>query len=158
MTEQEIIEYWKNNRKEMRALAAAPRACREFIYNHRPKMFLSGKGEWIEIRTGDIYGEHSIITIDPDYKAATGKWVEFDIDKRGYFVIPNRKNEKYKKRRHFMNLVEASSIIGLFGGWLYESTWSLIPCGLNKANVLVDLGTNCQKMLMPTKIRFWVEE
>lgn len=92
-----------------------------------------------------------------DYKEPPkGKFVEFDIDSNGQYMIPNTAILSWQD---YMTYEQANKRI--FGGWLWshngEEYWRG-RVGITNHDEMV---ANCDqwvKPLVPKKIRFWVEE
>ena len=85
-----------------------------------------------------------------------GRWVEFDIV-NGYYTIQNGAKIRWQ------NFEELEKVGYIFGGWLWEyndqDTWSIIRWGIhNKTTAWTTSCDDWSRPLIPTKIRFWIEE
>lgn len=95
MTENEIIECLKENKKRGIGYSFLPEEFQKWIYENFYKkilVYFKYQGEWVSIdETNPInasnYQNH-IFALPEDFelkKKAEGKWVEFEIDKNGQF-------------------------------------------------------------------------
>jgi hypothetical protein len=86
----------------------------------------------------------------------SGRFVEFDIDSNGQYMIPNTAILSWQD---YMTYEQANKRI--FGGWLWshngEEYWR-VRVGLTNHDKLVADCDQWVKPLVPKKIRFWVEE
>jgi hypothetical protein len=169
MTEQEIVNYWVNNRKEMRAFAAAPKECQEWLWvNNYMSLVLKSHGKFVS----DTIFSHSIPTVDQnmaeDYlkqkkESKNGKFIEYDIDEDGKYELVNGARPWWEDMSIHQQLHHQHDY--LFAGWLFEDNnkdfpekrWAIVQMGLDcNGGMTVDSNV-WVKPLVPIKIRFWVK-
>lgn len=175
MTEQEIIDYLKNNKKEGRILAFMPDEVKTWCEEHMKELFVWQNHRWYKLDVVYI-STNDAVTLSDDYKVkeeSKGRWVEFDINKNGDFEICGIANDKNitiiynwshwdkpirdNASKNFINGCCA------FGGWQYEGNkrWYLAPAvklqddEIWNSYVIEESGEATPAI--PTKIRFWRE-
>ena len=181
MTESEIVDFLKDNKKNGIAFAFMPEEVRNWMKTQSITNFniygydsMTHECKWHEITNPDykINYENDVYCLKQEYELKsenkTGEWVEFDINENGFYSDGNKEFHwtdwngliKY-------SLVYKNKFIS-FGGYLYGNQhepipkWYLYPC---VAPVDVDGSVYCGysdgdkkiKGIVPTKIRFWRE-
>ena len=184
MTEQEIIDYLKNNKKEGRILAFMPEEVKEWCEKHREELFVWRSHRWSVFEDAVNICTSDAVTLPDDYKVKEepegGEWVEFDIDKNGDFDVCGIANDKNSTitynwtqwNKPIRDNASKNFINGCcaFGGWQYakSNTWFMTPrlkfiiansISYKDNDALADCCTTpsackCEPAI-PVKIRFW---
>lgn len=186
MTEQEIIEYLKKNKKEGRILSFMPKEVREWCEEHKKELLVWQSECWYKFDADDICSDDAV-TLPDDYKVkeeSKGEWVEFDIDKNGDFEISGITDDKNitiiynwtQWNKPIRDNASKNFINGCcaFGGWQYadSNTWFMTPkLKIIQANSISykdndTIGSNCYvtpaklecEPAIPVRIRFWKGE
>ena len=179
MTESEIVDFLKDNKKNGIAFAFMPEEVRNWMKTQSITNFnvygydsMTHECKWHEI-TNPYYKinyENDVYCLKQEYELKsenkTGEWVEFEIDDF-YFSIGNGSRYFWS---NWSKMLEDSKCCDwgftAFGGYLYGNQhepipkWYLYPC---VAPVDVDGsvytsytdGDENIKGIVPTKIRFW---
>ena len=161
MTEKEIIQYWVNNHKEMRAFVAAPEECQVWLKEHKKIIFhLNGIGKWVKTSKENKIVAFSIFTIHEDIlKEKESGFIEFDIDDLDVFTHPFGANGSDRKRTHWYDYLDAVQSCGLFAGWFFENKagagWSIFQMGETETGGWTTIADDWVKPLVPKKIRFY---
>lgn len=164
MTTKEIVQYWINNRIEMRAFIAAPEECQTWLkHNLRHLYHLNGIGNWEKTPEVDNHNQimaHCILSVHKDAANDITKpcFTEYDIDADGMFT--HKYAATQVKKTYWYNYLEAIPHIGLFGGWFFsygnnQGCWSTDLKGINQGNGMTYIAHEWIKPLVPTKIRFY---
>jgi len=161
MTEKEIIQYWVNNRKEMRAFIAAPKECQEWLSTHAGVMNtkqLNGGGEWIIFGVPDSHKQLLSHVVYSLIEIKEVGFIEFNIDEKGMFQHQYQSPAQYKKT-YWYKFLEAVPSIGIFGGWFFENKagagWSIFQMGETSSGGWTTIADDWVKPLVPKKIRFY---
>ena len=167
MEEKEVIQYLKDNIRTGISFHFMPKEVQDWVIkNYKECAYLNDDGVWdkavhhvsgfSDIWASDVYA--LIAGYEP--KEHEKGWVEFEIDRDGYFQRPGF-SEAYKWPA-WCDFLRLYSDFVTFGGWYYEGKgWSMFP--------LVDLDLDDGKTitveryasgekaepLVPSKIRFW---
>ena len=163
MTEQEIIEYLKQNREKGVAFAFMPEEVKHWCGFHSPlKIFKIYDGVWLgpwiirSFNASNIYCLSEDYQPEPEFKP---HWEEFEVDEDGCFHDDGDLPCKWYRWFDFLN-VNADKYNG-FGGWLYvgtdvEPTWYMTPRIDVGGKTFVWAEADLEaKPAMPMKIRFW---
>lgn len=168
MTEQEIINVLKENKKKGVAYLFLPLDVKDWIsdnFNNSDLVYLDSMGDWELYKDADFDDYDNIVFALPDdYKEEPkGEWVEFDIDEKGNFhcFIDNDMHYFFWANWNVFLTEADSSGYTAFGGWQYKDSknWYQYPI-LLKDNGQVMLGSDDSddvKPAIPIKIRFWRE-
>ena len=181
MTEQEVIQYLKDNMKKGISFHFTPKEVQDWIMkNYRDCAYLNDDGVWDKAGhhvTGadDIWASDVYALIEGyEPKEQKGGWIEFDITDNAFICS----DEKEHDRWHFFwwdwqaFLTESNnSVLGYiaFGGWQYEEDgdWHTSPqlSLIDDTKREYHLGRYTDgkaaervKPLIPIKIRFWREK
>lgn len=168
MTEQEIIEVLKENKKKGVAYLFLHEDVRDWILeNFRdPKlMYLVPDGKWESFSETGFDDFDNVVFALPEYyqEESNGEWVEFEIesykDKAYRFSADNRVFNWFDWQYFLQYSLECNLGFTAFGGWQYNgsdwNTYPLIQCG-EKASSGVSFSID-DKPMIPKKIRFWRE-
>lgn len=179
MTEQEIIDYLKNNKNEGRIISFMPEEVKRWCEEHIKELLVWQSHRWYKFDAVDICTDDAV-TLPDDYKVekeSKGGWVEFEIDDDGDFcyTVESERGEYHKTfypwyswQKFLDESTEDGDKFTAFGGWQYpnSSYWSTYP------QVKTGRGDNyssyyCEKErgedypaypAIPVKIRFWKEK
>lgn len=176
MTEQEIINVLKENKTKGIAYLFLPEEVWKWIgenLNNPKLLYLAPNGKWESFSETDFDDFDNIVFALPDYyqvkKEPSGEWVEFKINKNGYFTAYDVDDNDHQISLSFgwhqwSEFLDCSCKHGLdfttFGGWQYENcdTWFMCPMMSEKG---VSYHNTDRKKdyvgAVPTKIRFWKE-
>lgn len=174
MTEQEIIEYLKNNKTKGIAYMFMPKEVGAWVSNHLAEselLCLNRLGNWevFNVRYLDKYDD-TVFALSADYKVneeSKGEWIEYDIED-GQFFEDTRGFYAWHEWSKFMS---DNPGFTAFGGWQYadSNTWFMTP----KLKIILAtnsisykdsdaIGNYCTtpsavgcKPAIPVKIRFW---
>lgn len=181
MNEQEIIQCLKDNKKNGIAFDFLPEDVRNWITdkvsNGEAGGFLryNPGGSWSEIKGWQIpIDTVDIICLPDSYGVVEDQkpgWVEFDIDKDGYFKYEESKKNiviGVFKWYNWQKFLDYAGNLGIpftgFGGWMYENDgeWITTPmfqtrddCGI--PHYVSRFYTDAAGPAGPVKIRFWRE-
>ena len=166
MTEQEIINYLKENKNKGVIYLFMPKEVQNWLcinYKNPKLLYLTQKGEWKSFFK--FFNDHNNVvgfSLPDDYEAkekSKGGWVEFEIDEEGDFC------DKYAwwDWNEFLSKAKSYQCVKYtaFGGWQYESNgyWLTEPHVIGKEGLLTTLtnyNDDCRPAI-PIKIRFWRE-
>ncbi|PKP53861.1 MAG: hypothetical protein CVT92_02700 [Bacteroidetes bacterium HGW-Bacteroidetes-1] len=159
MTEKEIIQYWVNNRKEMRVFKHAPLECRLWLKRNPTNALILHQDGYSWYNPCDVFFDGLVYTIPEDIlKEKESGFIEFDIDERGMFQHQYQTPRQYKKT-YWFNYLEAAPSIGIFAGWFFESKsgagWSIFQMGETETGGFTTIANDWVKPLVPKKIRFY---
>lgn len=159
MTEKEIIQYWVNNREEMRVFKHAPLECRFWLKKHPTNALILHQDGYSWYKPCDVFFDGLVYTIPEDIlKEKESSFIEFDIDERGMFQHQHKSPIQYKKT-YWFNYLEAVPSIGIFAGWYFENKsgagWSTFQMGETETGGFTTIANDWVKPLVPKKIRFY---
>lgn len=170
MTEQEVIEYLKENKNKGIALLFVPEDVLDWINNNysNPKLlYLAPNGRWEKFSETDFDDYDNVVFALPDYyelpQKPSGEWVEFEIDQRGNFHCFKDNDMHYFFWTNWGIFLKAfSDEYTAFGGWKFKDceAWYITPqVFLDDHHVIVTFKGegNSVKPAIPCKIRFWRE-
>lgn len=181
MTEEEIIQYLKMNRKIGIPLGFMPTEVQEWCNKNSLSLqiIIENRNTWDDYKNwviGKKLEFTSIVCLSEDYEyhatKLNGEWVDFDINKNGDFEIGGIANDKNitivynwtQWNKPIRDNASKNFINGCcaFGGWQYKNcnNWYMYPMLLQKGHYV-----NCEcenepykiEPTIPTKIRFWRE-
>ena len=178
MTEQEIINYLKENKSKGIAFAFMPEEVQKWAKENSRELCCynqpieSTEYEWMRDGSYKQINQDGLYALPDEFeeKKPSG-WVEFEINERGQFIV-NLKTRYYLNWFEWWRLLEKSMdynyCFTAFGGWQYKDSfiWTTEP------QVQVGRGNNysscyCEKEqgedytvkpAIPVKIRFWKGE
>lgn len=182
MTEQEIINYLKENKNKGVAFGFMPEDVQDWVQSHhRECVYLNADGMWEETtrHTSDIKDiwASDICALAESYLLSKkgGEWVEFEIDKDGLFRVVYEDDEQYACYYDWfywqLVLVKSKEIedrnrITAFGGWQYNNAsdeWYMTPkvdSYNHNCHCYCSQYKGSEKNIIPAipiKIRFWRE-
>ena len=155
MTEQEIVEYLKENKNKGVAFGFMPIEVKEWVNTssiYTP--YLIFDGEWKDLSADETVDDKDIIALPGCYFAKQGGWEEYEI-KDGRFYEEQASNN--------------DTGFTAFGGWQYSDTyadkdiWYLYP-QIYKESIAQRYAsyfgkdTDDVKPAIPVRIRFWKEQ
>lgn len=175
MTENEIIQILKDNKRNGIAFGFLPDEVIQFALKHKENLkFHDSEGFWIDTecqhKEGYDISIHEIVCLPEDYELKkiekTGEWIEFEIDENGCYKILytdmrfhwsewNKPLWVYEKDEN------RSWYLTAFGGWQYKNcdAWYMYPMillGDDRYVTCVFKGeVSDVKPAIPVKIRFW---
>lgn len=164
MTEQEIIEYLKENKTRGIVFDFFPEDVQNWCRKYRDKNifeYFQFDRKWAGLlklcpRSDTAY------CLKSDYIPEIGfkeHWQEFEIDKDGFFRIKKESYTYYCWFNWQKFLEDNFDKYNNFGGWFYEQdkTWNLTHQVLSARCSFVLCAAEQQKVapVIPTKIRFW---
>lgn len=163
MTEQEIVDYLKENKRKGVAFAFMPEDVKEWCKQHSNEsiFIIYYKDDWeidscIRCYYNGIYALPDAYEIKPEFKA---HYEEFDIDKDGFFYVKKGSDLIYY---HWYNwpkfLDENFDNYNNFGGWLYnDKLWStnVLMSDINSDTSVYSGKDKTVVPVTPTKIKFW---
>lgn len=167
MTEQEIIEYLKENRNKGVACRFMPNEVHKWCKKHRAEkifLLLTEKYGWtkpISFICSDVsvYALPDSYEINPKFKPY---WEEFYINEKGSFVY---KDKEYLWLETDDFLKDNKDEFNNFGGWCFINSkdddliWTTDKPLINKWNEFTTTCTNSEhkemKSIIPIKISFW---
>lgn len=176
MTEQEIIEYLKKNKKEGRILAFMPEEVRKWCEEHICEEHIKELLVWQSHRWYDAEDicTDDVVTLPDNYKVKKepkGRWVEFEINEGKFNFVPSDVNgldgviESWWNWQEFLTVSSKFNLgFTAFGGWQYEGSkrWYLAPAVKSQYddywNSYVIEQSGEATPAIPIKIRFWREE
>ena len=178
MTEEEIIQYLKMNKKVGIPLGFMPTEVQEWCNKNSLSLqiIIENKNVWDDYKNWVISKKlefTSIVCLPDDYKIQpniNGEWIEFNIDKSGHFHI---KIERTTYSFHWMEFIrpllvcekykDDNMYLTNFGGWQYEDSkrWYLAPAvklqdGEMWNSYVIEQSGEATPVI-PVKIRFWKE-
>lgn len=171
MTEKEIIQYLKMNRKIGIPLGFMPTEVQEWCNKNSLSLqiVIENRNTWDDYKNWVISKKlefTSIVCLSEDFqvkKESKGEWVEFNIDKDGTFFVnglivlwfnwQHVLSDSYGKKNGFT----------AFGGWQYadDKRWYLAPAvklqdgKMWNSYIIEEYGEATP--VIPVKIRFWKE-
>lgn len=172
MTEQEIIDYLKGNKKEGRILAFMPEEVRKWCVEYRKELLVWQSNSWYKFDADDIRTDDVVILPDdyPYPKQEKGEWIEYDV-KEGQFYEETR--GIFYDWHEWSKCMSDNPGFTAFGGWQYadSNTWFMTP----KLKIIIAnsisykdsdaVGNYCTtpsavecKPAIPVRIRFWKGE
>lgn len=175
MTEQEVIQYLRNNRKNGVAYGFMPVDVRRWCDKNRRSLTyfsLVDDNDWPSLEAIG-YALHAtlILSITEDFELlqeSKSNWVEFEIDDDGDFAYLAESDKDEHCKTYYtwfawQRFLEDSRVnergFTAFGGWQYQKskTWLMSP-----QVEMYETYSPCQgsqddeaKPAIPTKIRFW---
>ena len=183
MEEKEVIQYLKDNFKKGISLRFNPKEVQDWIMkNYRDCLYLNDDGVWDKslkhiTGTDDIWA-NDVYALIGDYepKEPEAGWVEFEIDKNGYYRIRD-----IDMRLHWSEWNRPLWFYGkdefrgwhltAFGGWQYKdcNCWWMSPKVVGGKGIFGDNGIYREYYVedkicgnyspaIPVKIRFWKEK
>ena len=173
MTEQEIVQYLKDNMEKGIAFHFMPEDVRIWCLSsiNYQKLLQFNGDSWDS--TDDVFAGHKVDTTKvfslPEVfkleEKSKGKWVEFEIDQKGNFHRLMNGDMHYFFWANWNTFLAEAYSFGYtaFGGWQYENDerWYLAPAIQLKdgtvwnSYVIEECGE--VKPVIPVKIRFWRE-
>ena len=177
MTENEIIECLKENKKKGIGYKFLPEEVQKWIYENFYKkilVYFDYQGEWVSIDDTDLtkscnYQNH-IFSLSDNYELKkiekTGEWIDFEIDENGCYRILDTDmrfhwSEWNKPLWIYEKDENRSWYLTDFGGWKYENDdrWYMVPAIKNiNDNQYWNSYTNDKEFIkpcIPIKIRFF---
>lgn len=170
MTEQEIIDYLKENKTRGVAFAFMPSEVQKWCENNLLKTDIPfrklGRSpsfeplSWGKLSYDEPFYRECVYSLLDDYEPKfEPDWQEFEIDEDGYFYSPNGWRYYYNENVRFE--VENAVKFKGFGGWLLDDHWyNCLPVSAKNESFPFIIASvtsiNEQaKPMFPTKIRFW---
>lgn len=165
MTEQEIVEYLKNNRTKGVAFGFMPEEVKEWCSkNDSNLVYYSVNGTWFSGDNRSIFDMNEIVALPDSFQIKQepqSGWVEFEI-KSGVFDYDDRCFDWWDWGC-FLNYCKGCNTDNFtdFGGWQYEGflSWYMQPmlCGKGNKKELRNYEDNHEESTpaIPVKIRFW---
>lgn len=158
MTEKEIIQYWVNNRKEMRVFKHAPPECRLWLKKNPANALILHQDGYGWFKPCDVFFDGLVYTIPEDIlKEKESGFIEFDIDDAGKYELPSGARPWWEDRAIHIQLHDQHGY--LFSGWLFESKsgagWSIFQVGETETGGFTTIANDWVKPLVPKKIRFY---
>lgn len=169
MTEQEIIDYLKRNKKEGRILSFMPEEVKRWCEKHKKELLVWQSNSWYEFDADDICTDDAV-TLRDDYeinRETGGEWDEYDI-KDGRFYEETR--GLFYAWHEWSKCMSDNPRFTAFGGWQYadSNTWFMTP----KLKIIIAnsisykdsdaVGNYCTTPsavgcgpAVPVRIRFW---
>ena len=177
MTEQEIVNYLKENKNKGIAYLFMFEDVKDWIQKHRNDnklMILTEDGDFIDGGIKPCYGiiATDVFALPDDYEVkqeSKGVWIEFEIDDKGDFAFYLSKIRKkdfhwYEWQRFLFECYENNhQCFTAFGGWQYKNckawyTYPMILLGDDRyASSVFKEEASDAKPAIPVKIRFWRE-
>lgn len=160
MTEQEIIEYLKENRLIGVAFKFIPSEVKEWVienYKNLKLLYLTAGGRWGFSHQTDFSDYANLVfALNDDYelpKEPSGEWVVFEIDKDGEYHLCSDEHYHWSEWNNTLreNYCNSSFRLTAFGGWQYDDGGCWHTCPTFKHS---DEG---DKPAIPIRIRFWRE-
>lgn len=178
MTEQEIINILKDNKRNGIAFGFLPDEVIRFALKHKENLkFHDSEGFWIDTecqhKEGYEISIHEIVCLPKDFELKEkmqGEWVEFEIDNEGFFISDKNVKCMWPCWSDFL-FDSRHREYTAFGGWQYENSdsWLMTPrLAVISPNVTIYQDNynsknyaECEckecKPAIPVKIRFWRE-
>lgn len=172
MTEQEIIDYLKKNKKEGRILAFMPEEVRDWCEKHLCEKHLKEllvwqSHRWYKFDADDICTDDAV-TLPDDYpypkQESKGGWMEFEIDDDGTFFVNGLTVLWFNWQHVLSDSYGKKDGFTAFGGWQYEDSkrWYLAPAvklqdGKMWNSYIIEESGEATPVI-PVKIRFWRRE
>lgn len=164
MTEQEIVDYLKENKTKGVAFGFMPEEVKEWCSkNDSNLVYYTVNGTWLSGDNRSIFDMNEIVALPDTYELPIAKnksgWVEFEI-KSGVFDYDDRVFDWWDYGC-FLNYCKGcnTDYFTVFGGWQYKGNegWFTTP--------QVEIDDGClsnnycleAKGVIPVKIRFWRE-
>lgn len=151
MTEQEIIQYLKENRNKGIAFAFVPEDVKNWCEKHKTERIFDcfQNGNW-DTETCIALCLNSVYALSDDYepeKPFRPHWEEFEIDECGRFIFGD---DSYLWHQWSNFLDDNFAYFDNFGGYVYkelpQKSWQTYP---------VISYNEKEPPLFPSKIRFW---
>ena len=173
MTEEEIIQYLKMNRKIGIVFGFMPSDVQDWVKNNSQKILCYerqlGNENYEWLRTGFHYT--SICALPDDFQIEEKKevksgWTDFDIDENGcYRILDTDMRFHWSEWNHplwtYNKDENRSWYLTVFGGWQYKeepNLWALCPMVGKDDTIQNFYGADLDiKQAIPVKIRFWKE-
>lgn len=173
MTEQEIIEYLKENKNEGKILSFMPEEVRKWCEINKKELLVWQSNSWYKFDADNICTDDAV-TLPDDYKVkeeSKGEWVEFNVNSKGEITVniddDNEPTVFYWNEwgvvlNYSRNSRNKAKYVA-FGGWQYEDSkrWYLAPAvklqdgEMWNSYVIEESGEATP--VIPVKIRFWKE-
>lgn len=171
MTEQEIVNYLKENKNKGVAFSFMPQEVRDWCEDHKNNTIFCAywQNGWCEGIDINCYA-HEVYALPDDYEMAEFEphWEEFPINKDGMFFMISDKVYHY----YWWNWIDFLNChhdeYNDFGGWVYESPHSdgekveflvtsphILERNKDLSAFIVLNGKNETRPAYPTKILFW---
>lgn len=176
MTEQEIINVLKENKNKGVANLFLPEEIRDWVSDHfsEPQLlYLDPLGKWEKFDICSVDDcDNIVFALPDDYELPhkpSGEWVEFKINKNGYFTAYDVDDNDHQISLSFgwhqwSEFLDCSYKLGLdfttFGGWKYENCDTWFMCPMMREKGVSYHNTDRKKDYVgavPVKIRFWRE-
>lgn len=163
MTEQEVIEYLKNNKNEGRIISFMPEEVKRWCEKHIKELLVWQSHRWydaVDICTDDV------VTLPIDYQVKekpSGEWIEFEL-KDGMFYEVQRGT--FYSWHEWIKFMADNPSFTHFGGYYYGiepvPRWYMTECVAPtdcNGSIYTSYtdGDKNIKPLTPKKIRFWRE-
>lgn len=170
MTEQEIINYLKENKSKGIAFAFMPEEVQKWAKENSRELCCydqtldSIEFRWLRTGAYKQIDQNGLYALPDEFeeKQQSG-WVEFEINEKGQFIV-NSRTRYYFNWFEWWRLLEKSMdynyCFTAFGGWQYknDNRWVMSP-KLRYGENYDDSGyDNVCMPVIPTKIRFWKGE
>lgn len=163
MTEQEIVEYLKENKHKGVGFAFMPNAVKEWCKVHRDEnLFIVYRGGIWDIDSCTCRNFNGIYSLQDDYEQKPefkAHYEEFEIDKEGFFRIMKGSDIIYYHWFNWQKFIrENFDKYNNFGGWLFDDKlWST---NVLMSDIDSDMSAYSGKdktvvPVTPTKIKFW---
>lgn len=171
MTENEIIQILKDNKRNGIAFGFLPDEVIQFASKHKENLkFHDIDGFWIETKyqheEGYDISIHAIVCLPEDFelkKEAEGEWAEFEIREDGYFNSDIGLHLWFEWQRFLKFSYNHDIGFTAFGGWRYKNddVWymsPLIDSYNHNCHCYCNMYKDNEKNIIPSipvKIRFW---
>lgn len=157
MTEKEIIQYWVNNREEMRVFKHAPLDCRLWLKKNPQAALILHQDGYGWYKPCDVFFDGLVYTIPEDIlKEKESGFIEFEIDDAGKYTLPNGGRPWWEDQMIHTQLHDTRY---LFAGWFFENKagagWSIFQMGETETGGWTTIANDWVKPLVPKKIRFY---